>query len=106
MTILIPPVFYVVYAVCKYQMPQIRLLPTIGLTTLSIVGLVKVGLYSSNRDIDSYYSELYLKYREEVTRPEFRGLKLYNGRKAYQVDNREFTTSNFDDLKELLKKQL
>ena len=105
MSILIPPVFYGIYAISKYQLPQIKALPAMGVSLFSIVGLVKLGLSSSNGDIDACNRELYETYRDEVTKPEYRGLKLFNGRKAYQVDNREFTTSNFDNLKELVMKQ-
>ena len=64
--------------------------------------LVKVGLYSSERDMKSNYKQLYEQYRDEVLSPKYRGLKLYGGKKAYQIDEKEFTTSNFDDLKRIL----
>ena len=41
-----------------------------------------------------------------MTKPQYRGLKLANGKKVYQIDNKEFTTSNFDELKALVSKQL
>ena len=69
---------------------------------MSIVALTKIGLYSSNKDINAHNRELFDKYRDHVLRRDLRGLKLYNGKKVYQLDNREFTTSNFDDLKQLL----
>ena len=46
-----------------------------------------------------YFGELYDKYKNDVLKPEYRGLKLHHGKRAGQVDNKEFTTSNFDDLK-------
>lgn len=49
-----------------------------------------------------YYQQLYDQYRFEVLSPEHRGKKLYAGKKSYQVDNLQFTSSNFDDLKMLL----
>ena len=64
--------------------------------------LTKIGLYSSNKDINANNRELFDKYKDHVMRRDFRGLKLYNGKKVYQLDNREFTTSNFDDLKQLV----
>lgn len=64
--------------------------------------LVKIGLSSSERDMKSKYKELYEQYRDEVLSPKYRGLKLYGGKKAYQIDDKEFTTSNFDDLKRIL----
>ena len=69
---------------------------------MSIVALTKIGLYSSNKDINAHNRELFDKYHDHVLRRDLRGLKLYNGKKVYQLDNREFTTSNFDDLKQLL----
>ena len=51
------------------------------------------------------YRELYENYRYEVLSPKYRGLKLKTGKKVYQIDDREFTSSNFDDLKELIFKQ-
>ena len=51
------------------------------------------------------YNNLYSKYKDEVLSPKYRGLKLTNGKKVYQIDEREFTSSNFDDLKELIFKQ-
>ena len=51
------------------------------------------------------YRSLYDKYRDEVLSPRYRGLKLKTGKKVYQIDEREFTSSNFDDLKELVFKQ-
>ena len=51
------------------------------------------------------YRELYENYRYEVLSPKYRGLKLKTGKKVYQIDDKEFTSSNFDDLKELIFKQ-
>ena len=52
-----------------------------------------------------FKDELYPKYKDEVLLPRYRGLKLTQGKKIYQVDDKEFTSSNFDDLKELIFKQ-
>jgi len=51
-----------------------------------------------------YRKDLYPRYRDEALLQKYRGLKLTKGRKVYQIDNREFTSSNFDDLKDLLTK--
>ena len=83
MSILIPPVFYGLYAVAKFQAPQIKMVPAVGMACLGIAGMVKLGLYSSNSDIDAYYRKLFDQFKDEVTRPEYRGLKLFNGKKAY-----------------------
>ena len=60
---------------------------------------------SSNADMDKLYRKLYTKYRYEVLSPKYRGLKLKTGKKVYQIDEREFPSGNFDDLKELVFKQ-
>ena len=49
-----------------------------------------------------YYMHLYAEYKDDVLSPEHRGKKLYDGKKSYQIDNKEFTSSNFDDLKRIL----
>ena len=61
-----------------------------------------MGLYSSNRDTRNLNRDLYNKYKDEVVNPKYRGLKLYNNKKVYQIDNKEYTSSNFDDLKMLI----
>ena len=100
MSILIPPVFYGIYAVAKYgRQSKKSTSQTLLFSIFAIGALTKVGLYSSNKDINQCNRNLFDKYKDEVTRPELRGLKLYNGKKIYQLDNKEFTTSNFDDLK-------
>ena len=76
-----------------------------ALACLSVFGLVRLGLTSSKNEIDKLNQELFASYRDEVTRPEYRGLKLFGGKKAYQIDNKEFTSSNLDDLKALVLKQ-
>jgi len=104
MAFLMPPLFYGSYAILKYQLSA-RLVPTVALSGLIVFGLFRLGMISSNREIRSLHQELFNKYRDEVTKPQYRGLKLYNARRIYQIDNREFTTSNFDDLKQLVMKQ-
>ena len=48
------------------------------------------------------YSELYEEYKDEVLSPKHRGKKLLDGKKAYQIDDPDFTSSNFDDLKRII----
>ena len=59
---------------------------------------------SSNSEMNVLYRDLYEKYRDEVLSPRYRGLKLKTGSKAYQIEEKQFTSSNFDDLKELIFK--
>ena len=61
-------------------------------------------MISSNGEMRTLYRDLYSKYRYEVLSPKYRGLKLKTGKKVYQIDDKEFTSSNFDDLKELVQK--
>lgn len=105
MSLFIPPLFYGFYAVMKYNL-NTRIAPSLLISGISIGVLIKAGLYSSNKEMGSYYSELFDKYKDEVVNPKLRGLKLYGSKKAYQVDNKEFTTSNFDDLKQLVYSQI
>ena len=79
-------------------------MPTLIFSVVATFSLAKLGLYSSNRDINAYNRYLYDTYKDEVTKPQYRGLKLSHGKKVYQIDNKEFTTSNFDELKELVRK--
>lgn len=106
MSVLIPPVFYGIYAVAKYGKAKKSTSQTLIFSLCAVAALTKIGLYSSNKDIYMCNRELFDKYKDDVMRPEYRGLKLYNGKKVYQLDNKEFTTSNFDDLKDLVMKQI
>lgn len=103
MSVLTPFLFYGIYAITKYQL-RTRTAPTLLLSTMAVVGLGKLGVYSSDKEINRLNKGLYDKYKDEVVLPKYRGLKLYSGKKAYQIDNKEFTSSNFDDLKELVLK--
>ena len=78
------------------------MLPTMALSLVGVYGLAKLGLTSSTREINVLNRRLFNEYKDDVVRPELRGLKLHRGKKAYQIDNKEFTTSNFDDLKDLV----
>ncbi len=82
MSILIPPVFYGIYAVAKYGRYK-STGQTLLFSIFAIGALTKIGLYSSNKDINNCNRELFDKYKDEVTKPELRGLKLYNGKKVY-----------------------
>lgn len=80
---LVPPLFYGIYAIVKYQMKTKRNVPALIISGVAILGLMKVGLYSSNSEMSTYYKELYDKYKDEVVNPKYRGLKLYNNKKVY-----------------------
>lgn len=101
MSILIPPVWYGFFAIYRYRF-SFGVVKNFLASTSSIGVLVKIGLISSNKDMNTFYTLLYDKYRDEVLSSKYRGLKLYAGKKAYQIDDKEFTTSNFDDLKRLI----
>ena len=91
------------FAVTKYTL-RLKILPAVFVSGAAFYGLMQMGLFSSNRDINVYYGKLYEQYKEEVVKQEYRGLKLRGGKKAYQVDNKEWTTSRFDELKQLMIK--
>jgi hypothetical protein len=69
---------------------------------VTVFAVCRLGLMSSNSEMKRYYMELYDLYQDEVLSPEHRGKKLYGGKKSYQVDDLEFTSSNFDDLKRII----
>jgi len=100
---LLPLLFFGVYAIGKYQF-GLKVLPNLAFSGFTLYAMTRLGLYSSEREMKELNSRLYDEYKDEVLNPRYRGLKLTAGKKMYQVDNREFTTSNFDDLKELIKK--
>ena len=77
MTFLIPPFFMGFYGILRYHYVYPAWISVIG-SVIVCYGLIDVGLYSSNRDIDKYYKERYEQYKDDVTNPKFRGLKLIN----------------------------
>ena len=68
----------------------------------SIIALSQIGLISSNGEMTLYFNQLYEQYKDEVIKKEYRGLKLHGGKRANQLDAKEFTSSNFDDLKSMI----
>lgn len=75
MSLLTPPLFYGIYAITKYQL-QSRSGPALLVSICGIFGLIKLGLYSSNKEIDRNNTILYEKFKDEVQHPKYRGLKL------------------------------
>ena len=104
MTVLIPPFWAGCYAFLRYQ-KNYGTLRNFGGATLFIYSLVKVGLYSSENDMERLYRELYTKYQHEARLPKYRGLKLAGVKTPQQADQREFTSGNFDQLKALIHQQ-
>lgn len=102
--ILVPPYWMGAFAVARYQVKWGKVKAGISATAF-IIGLSQLGLVSSNSEMGTMYDELYAKYQYEVLSPKYRGLKLKPGKKVDQIDDREFTSGNFDDLKELIFKQ-
>ncbi|CDW76649.1 UNKNOWN [Stylonychia lemnae] len=102
---ILPPLFYFSYAIVSYQYRS-RLLPNMIICSGICLGFTKLGLYSSNKDMSIYYKELFDKYKDEVLDPQFRGLKLHKQKKIYQIDQKEFTSSKFDDLKAMVMSQM
>ena len=99
---MIPPIWYGTFAIMRYQF-KFGMVKNFLFTTGFIIALVQFGLFSSNKAMKEYYDQhLYPKYKDEVLLPKYRGLKLTKGKKAYQIDDKNFTSSNFDDLKTLI----
>lgn len=103
MAFIMPPLFYATYAILRYQMTA-RLLPNLIISGLFVLGVFKFGMISSNTELKKLQTEIFLKYQYEVIDPKYRGLKLSQGKKAYQMDNKDFTSSNLEDLKQLIMK--
>ena len=84
MTVLIPPIFFGLYAITRYSgKANKRAMPALIISGTGTLIIFKLGLYSSNKEIDQYNKELYDKYKDEVIHPKYRGLKLYKKKKAY-----------------------
>ena len=99
-----PPYWLGSFAYTRYSRKWNYIASTIS-STLFVASLSQLGLISSNGDMCKLYGDLYSKYQYECLSPKYRGLKLKTGKKVYQIDEREFTSSNFDDLKEMIFRQ-
>ncbi len=77
MSLLIPPVFYIIYAITKYnkastvktQASRWSTMPTLIFSVIATFGLAKLGLYSSNKEINTFNRYLYDTYKDEVIKP-------------------------------------
>ena len=58
--------------------------------------------YSIKQDKLREYSLIYSNYKDIVTKSNFRGIKAFKGKHVNKIVEREFTSSNLDDLKVLL----
>ena len=58
--------------------------------------------YSIRNDKLREYSLIYDRYKDIVTQGSYRGIKAYKGKHVNKIMEREFTSSNLDDLKVLL----
>ena len=101
MQLVIPPLWFGSFAIFKYQL-RLRMVSNFVASCGVVYAFNQLGLHSSNQAMRVYYQQLYDEYRHEVLSPQHRGKKLFAGKKSYQVDNLEFTSSNFDDLKQLI----
>ena len=102
MQFMIPPIWCGSFAIMRYQY-KFGMVKNFIFSTGLILGLTNFGLFSSNKAMKEYYdAHLYPKYKDEVLLPKYRGLKLTKGKKAYQIDDKGLTSSNFDDLKEMI----
>ena len=69
-------------------------------------GLSKLLLIPSHKKEDALYERLFTKYRMEVMNPKHRGKKLTKGKSVSQINEEDPTSSNFDDLKALIQKNI
>ena len=72
---------------------------------LGLFGLTyKAFNYGINKDRFEAYTRMYNNYKDEVQDSKYRGLKLYGGRYASQVKERQYTSSVLDDMRVILNK--
>ncbi len=72
--------------------------------SVGLYSICELGTLSTKMNMDKFYRELYTQYKDEVLLPQYRGLKLHGGKTPNQIDNKELTSSNLDDLKALINK--
>ena len=90
-----------IYAVNKYQF-NLRVPTNMACVCFSLFGFSKMFLYGLKQDKFREFSLIYNNYKKDVQNSQLRGLKLYRGKHVDKVSDREFTTSNLDDIKDLL----
>ena len=91
-----------IFAVNKYSF-NLRVPSNIACVGISLLGFSKLFLYSLKKDKFNQFQTIFNNYKDEVTKERLRGLKLYRGKHVNKVEEREFTTSNLDDIKDLIK---
>ena len=67
-----------------------------------IFGFERTFTHRLKQDKFRDFTSIYKQNMKEVQDQKFRGLKLYRGKHANKIDNKDFTTSNLDDLKLIL----
>lgn len=68
MSLLIPPIWCGSFAIYKHQV-KLNVVSNFFASTLTVIGLSKIGLTSSNREMKIYYNQLYDDYKDEVLSP-------------------------------------
>ena len=100
-----PIVGFATYAISKYSLKGS--LFTNVLLTSAVSAMLYNGFYFGLlRDKKKALDKMYELYKDDVTKPQFRGLKLYGDKNVNQFkgEARDWTSSAIDDVKYLLAK--
>jgi hypothetical protein len=103
MSVMMLPFSFTSYAVLHYQF-KFSPLKSMIFASVGLYSICELGTLSTKMNMDKFYRELYTQYKDEVLLPQYRGLKLHGGKTPSQIDNKELTSSNLDDLKVLINK--
>ena len=79
-----------------------RVTPNFIATSLFMFGFIKWFTYSLKQDKFREFNHIYETYKKDTLDSKYKGLKLYRGKHMNKIQEREFTTSNLEDLKSIL----
>ena len=99
-----PVIGFSVFALMKYQFKIPTWMNYLGLCGF-LVAYERAFSYGVKKEKLNVYSNIYESYKDQVNKKDFRGLKLYRGKHLNKIQDREYTTSNLDELKDMLGNQ-
>ena len=100
---LFPIVGFAIYGINKHVI-QLRSPMNWTIVLASMWGLHNLTNFGINKDKETEYRKIFDTYKNDVLDEKFRGLKLFGGKHVNKVVEKEFTTSNLDELKSMLAK--
>ena len=96
-----PIVGFGTFAVNKYLYSR-KLPANTVITCFVLFALHEAFNYGVYKDRMREYSRMYELYGTEVNDSKYRGLKLYKGKHVNEIKERQYTSSNIDELRLLL----